>query len=71
MRNLFEVTCLQVLHLLTVIGWQCADLSMGFKHYLIRVYLGRNVTLRDQFGGLLDDWALIELELVLHCLNAE
>jgi hypothetical protein len=68
LSNLFKVTYLQMLHLLPIIGWECSNFAIGFKDdgSLLLVDLREDVSLGNQFRSLLDDWALLHFELLLH-----
>jgi len=58
-------------HFLPVIGRKSAHLAAGFKHDLVCVDLGLDVPLRNEFGRLLNYWALLKLKLLLHGFHAE
>jgi len=60
-------------HLLPIISWERSHLSIGFKDNssLFSVNLRNNISLGNQFGGLLDDGSLFHFKAFLHCLQVE
>lgn len=60
-------------HLLSIISWQRSHLSIGFKDNgsFFSVNLSKDISLGNEFGGLLDDWSLVHFKAFLHRFHVE